>query len=132
MEVDSSNSVYVGGTSYGPDSGTDDIILIKYSQITKVQSNSNLIPNEIKLFQNYPNPFNPITNIKYQVTTSADVKVSIFNVLGKEVAVLINEKQNPGIYDLKWDASNLSSGIYFYNLQINGNILDTKKLILIK
>lgn len=129
--IDSSNSVYVGGTSHGPESATNDIVLIKYSQISHVHI-SNLIPDDIKLFQNYPNPFNPVTNIEYQLAITANVKVSIFNVLGKEVAVLVNEKQTPGTYSLKWDASNFSSGIYFYNLQINGNLLDTKKLILIK
>jgi hypothetical protein len=130
--VDSANSVYVGGTSYGPESGSNDIVLIKYSQITNVPNSLNEIPGEIKLYQNYPNPFNPVTNIEYQLPMSGDVKVSIFDLLGRKVAVLVNERQTQGSYSIKWNASNFSSGMYFYNLEINGNIIDTKKLILIK
>lgn len=130
--VDSMNSVYVGGTSYSPESGSNDIVLIKYSQITQVQNNSLEIPGEFKLYQNYPNPFNPITNISYQIATSGKIKIRIINLLGKETALLVNENQSPGRYNIKWDASNFSSGMYFYNLEVNGNVIDTKKLILIK
>ena len=130
--VDSTNSVYVGGTSYGPESGSNDIVLIKYSQITNVPNSLNEIPWEIKLYQNYPNPFNPVTNIEYQLPMSGEIKVSIFDLLGRIVATLVNERQNQGSYNIQWDASDFSSGMYFYNLEINGNIFDTKKLILIK
>lgn len=130
--VDSANSVYVGGTSYGPESGSNDIVLIKYSQITNVPNSLNENSGEIKLYQNYPNPFNPVTNIEYQLPMSGDVKVRIFDLLGRKVAVLVNERQTQGSYSIKWNASNFSSGLYFYNLEINGNIIDTKKLILIK
>ena len=130
--VDSANSVYVGGTSYGPESGSNDIVLIKYSQITNVPISLNEIPGEIKLYQNYPNPFNPVTNIEYQLPMSGEIKVSIFDLLGRKVATLVNEIQNQGSYNIQWDASDFSSGMYFYNLEVNGNIADTKKLILIK
>lgn len=130
--VDSTNSVYVGGTSYGPESASNDIVLIKYSQITNVPNSLNENSGEIKLYQNYPNPFNPVTNIEYQLPMSGDVKVRIFDFLGRKVATLVNERQNQGSYNIQWDASNFSSGMYFYNLEVNGNIVDTKKLILIK
>lgn len=130
--IDSTNSVFVGGTSYGPESGSNDIVLIKYSQITNVESVSNLIPEKMELFQNYPNPFNPITNIQYQVIKAGIVKIKILNILGKEIDVIVNESQQMGKYTSKWDGSKFSSGIYFYNLEFDGNIIDTKKLILLK
>ncbi|HRI86422.1 MAG TPA: T9SS type A sorting domain-containing protein [Ignavibacteria bacterium] len=130
--IDSTNSVFVGGTSYGPESGSNDIVLIKYSQITNVESVSNLISEKMELFQNYPNPFNPVTYIEYQLTTPGYVKISLFDMLGKEIDVLKQVYQNQGRYKLKWNASAFSSGMYFYRLDINGNFIDTKKLILLK
>jgi len=129
--IDSSNSVYVGGTSYGTESATTDIVLIKYSQISHVQT-SNLIPNEIKLFQNYPNPFNPITMISYELKSKSAVKIKVYDVLGKEVIELVNKIQETGKHEITFDGSNFTNGVYFYNLEINGSIFDTKKLLLIK
>ena len=89
------------------------------------------IPSEYSLSQNYPNPFNPSTTIKYEIPRSGLVNINVFDVLGREVATLVNEKQNPGTYEVKWDATNYPSGVYFYKL-ISGYSSETKKLVLVK
>lgn len=95
-----------------------------------------ILENKFQLSQNYPNPFNPVTTISFTIPNVIDAKIAsatlkIYDVLGREVTVLLNETLLPGKYELKFDASNLSSGIYFYQLR-NGNFIDTKKLILLK
>ncbi|MFZ1704573.1 MAG: T9SS type A sorting domain-containing protein, partial [Saprospiraceae bacterium] len=80
---------------------------------------------------NYPNPFNPSTKIKYQIATSNPVSLKIYDVLGNEVASLIDEIQPSGNYEITFDARSLSSGTYFYKLQA-GDFIETKKLLLIK
>ncbi|RPI18855.1 MAG: T9SS C-terminal target domain-containing protein [Ignavibacteriae bacterium] len=94
----------------------------------KIQSE---IPKEFSLSQNYPNPFNPKTIISYQLPISNYVKLTIFDALGKNAAVLVNEKQNAGSYSVEWDGTNYSSGLYFYKLECEG-FSDVKKLVLIK
>jgi len=81
--------------------------------------------------QNYPNPFNPATNIKYQIPKSAHVELIVYDVLGAEVSVLINEFKNAGSYEINFDASGLASGLYFYKLETEG-FTDTKKMLLVK
>ena len=83
------------------------------------------------LFQNYPNPFNPVTTISYQLPETEKVTLKVYDILGQEVKTLINEEQKSGLYEVKLDASALSSGIYFYKLQA-GNFISTKKMILLK
>ena len=97
---------------------------------------SGSIPLEYKLFQNYPNPFNPATNIRYQIRAEArsqesEVRIIVFDILGKEVVTLVNQKQKPGYYEVSFDGSKLSSGIYFYRLQA-GEFVNTKRMILVK
>ncbi len=84
-----------------------------------------------KLAQNYPNPFNPRTTISYQLPATSDVKLEIFDILGKKVATLVNGRQAAGAYTYTWNASNMASGIYFYRLQA-GNFVETKKMMLVK
>ncbi|HEY5123287.1 MAG TPA: YCF48-related protein [Ignavibacteria bacterium] len=91
---------------------------------------------EYSLSQNYPNPFNPVTRIKFQITSdvkrkTSDVKLIIYDILGKEIIVLVNEQLKPGIYESTFDGSNLPSGVYFYQLK-TGNFLENKKMLLIK
>jgi len=83
------------------------------------------------LSQNYPNPFNPSTIISYQLPVSGDVTLKVYDVLGREAAVLVNEEKQPGVYEVEFDGSHLSSGIYFYTLEA-GEFRDTKKLIFLK
>ncbi|MEJ5304867.1 MAG: T9SS type A sorting domain-containing protein, partial [Ignavibacteria bacterium] len=89
------------------------------------------IPKEFKLSQNYPNPFNPSTLIEYSVAKPEHITIKVYNVLGKEVATLVDEMKEPGVYSVRFDASNLSSGIYFYKLQ-SESYNAVKKMILQK
>jgi len=96
-------------------------------------------PSKFSLYQNYPNPFNPTTTIEYSIpnvgaknySPQQNVQLKIYDVLGRGIATLVNEKQTPGNYSVKFDASNLPSGIYFYTLR-SGNFVATKKMILMK
>lgn len=95
---------------------------------------SSIVPASYELEQNYPNPFNPVTNINYQIKTTGDVKLIVYNILGEEKSTLVNDRQQPGSYQVTFDAgdNNLSSGIYIYSLFINNRLIDTKKMSLIK
>ncbi|MEO8512726.1 MAG: T9SS type A sorting domain-containing protein, partial [Ignavibacteria bacterium] len=96
-----------------------------------IQSNSNEIPEVYSLSQNYPNPFNPVTNIKFSIPTGGMVKLTIFDITGREVTSLVNQNLNAGSYTADFDASQLSSGIYFYTLS-SGSFTETKKMMLVK
>lgn len=89
------------------------------------------IPNYYFLGQNYPNPFNPATVIKFGVPQSGDVKLVIYDILGREVSTLMNEHKHPGTYEVNFDASHLSSGVYFYSIQTD-NYRETKRMLLVK
>jgi spore coat protein H len=84
------------------------------------------------LRQNYPNPFNPKTIISYQLVVNSSVELSIFNLLGQKVATLVSEKQKAGAHELVWNASNFSSGVYFYHLQTDQGFSQTRKLVLMQ
>ena len=88
-------------------------------------------PNSIELKQNYPNPFNPTTLIEYDLPNDGRILLTIHNLLGEEVARLVDKEQNAGLHKISWDASAMSSGIYFYNLQA-GKLSRTKKMLLLK
>jgi hypothetical protein len=93
---------------------------------------SNIIPNEFKLYQNYPNPFNPKTIIRFQINRLSVIKLSIYDINGKRISDLVNRKLNAGTYETEFVGTELSSGLYFYVLVVNGEIADTKKMIMIK
>ncbi|HEX2867947.1 MAG TPA: T9SS type A sorting domain-containing protein [Ignavibacteriales bacterium] len=95
------------------------------------QVKTNQVPTVYSLDQNYPNPFNPATTIRYSVPKAGMVTLKIYNMLGQEVATLINAQQNAGKYEVSFDASRLSSGIYLYNLT-SGSFSSTKKMMLVK
>ena len=97
----------------------------------KVEMISSVIPDNFLLSQNYPNPFNPRTEISYEVPAAKLVKLTVYNILGKEMAELVNERQSPGKYKVSFDASNLTSGVYFYTLSTD-NFTETKRMILLK
>ena len=97
---------------------------------------SGIIPNEFSLSQNFPNPFNPVSSIQYAIGSRQFVTLKVYDILGKEVTTLVNEEKQPGTYEVEFnihsdEGRNLSSGIYFYQLQA-GNYLETKKMVLIK
>jgi len=89
------------------------------------------IPTDIALKQNYPNPFNPSTKIEYRISDFGYVSLKIYDILGNEIAALVNEEKPAGAYTVEWDATSIPSGVYFYQLQTNGYI-ETKKMILLK
>ncbi len=123
------------------DSGyvVNEIEVYATSGITGVESGNTIIPDEFSLDQNYPNPFNPSTSIEYSIPSSfgenEQVKLSVLDILGREVAVLVDENQSPGNYNVNFNADlingGLSSGIYFYNLDA-GNYSTVRKMILMK
>jgi subtilisin-like proprotein convertase family protein len=107
-----------------------------------IQNTSDIVPDKFQLFQNYPNPFNPVTKIKFSISASTLsfpnvsignplVMLKVFDILGREIATLVNEKLKPGTYNVDWDASAYSSGVYFYKLTC-GDFSETKKMTLIK
>jgi hypothetical protein len=83
------------------------------------------------LEQNYPNPFNPTTVVTYLLPVASNVKLIVYDLLGRPVATLVNERQAAGRHSVKFDAGGLSSGVYFYRLQA-GNFVRTKKMILVQ
>lgn len=89
------------------------------------------IPNSFELYQNYPNPFNPTTSIKFQMRSSDFVSLRVYDMTGQEVATLVNEFKSPGIYEVRFNGSNLVSGVYVYRLQA-GNYSQTNKMVLLK
>ena len=82
-------------------------------------------------YQNYPNPFNPRTIISYQLPVSGNVVLKVYDVLGNEITTLVNEEKPVGYYETNWNASNLPSGVYFYQLKA-GDFVQTRKMILLK
>ncbi len=104
---------------------------------TAVGVGDEIIPAKFELFQNYPNPFNPVTTIRYSIPGNASVEthgrtsLRVYNVLGEEIATLVNQRQAPGTYSVQFDASDLPSGTYFYTLRV-GNFVATKKMALLK
>lgn len=119
----------------GPSGANSDYIGVDFIQIIRPSIGINKfetgIPTEYKLEQNYPNPFNPVTMIKFSVPKSGNITLKVFNLIGKEVAVVVDENLSAGYYEVDFDASNMPSGIYFYKLEAN-NFTATKKMILIR
>jgi plastocyanin len=100
------------------------------AQVSSITGNEQSVQN-FELKQNYPNPFNPSTSISFSVPKSGFVKLTIFNSLGSEVETLVNENLNRGSYTVNFNASKLSSGVYFYRLN-SGDFIETRKMLLIK
>ncbi len=89
------------------------------------------LPKEFSLRQNYPNPFNPSTNIEFALPEQAVVSLKVYNLLGREISTLVSGKLNAGIHKIEFNASGLSTGLYFYRIQA-GSFMQTKKMMLIK
>ena len=96
-----------------------------------IDENEHSVPQAFELLQNYPNPFNPVTTISFSIPDDCHVILKVYNTLGEEVFTLLDNSYSTGIHSIKWDANDLSSGIYFYRLQA-GSFEKTKKLMLIK
>jgi len=96
-----------------------------------VDENETSLPDNFRLEQNYPNPFNPITTISFSIPAEGNVSLKIFNVIGQEVAVLVNENLAAGGYSYKWNARDQASGVYLYKL-ITDSYSEMKKMVLLK
>lgn len=102
-----------------------------FGPISAVQDDNRSQPNFFELEQNYPNPFNPITKIKYSVPQISTVIVKVFDILGDEIEILVNEEKPVGTYELTWNTESLPSGVYFYHMSA-GSFVETKKMVLLK
>lgn len=118
-------NMYIG-TKFGVKTFVDTLT------VTSVRNDEEeILPSEYALFQNFPNPFNPSTQIKYAIPNGTNVKLKVFDILGKEIITLVNGYKNAGTYEVQFDASNLPSGVYLYRLETE-HYSETKKLMLIK
>ncbi|MDQ7815737.1 MAG: T9SS type A sorting domain-containing protein [Melioribacteraceae bacterium] len=104
---------------------------LSFATSVKEDYDNEIIPSSFELSQNYPNPFNPTTNIRFALPQASNVKLSVYNVLGQQVAQLINEYKEAGTYIINWDASDISSGIYIYRIEAAGQVI-TKKMTLLR
>ncbi len=109
----------ISGTLYGD------------TTLTRVKQLSSIVPDKFTLSQNYPNPFNPKTVIRYSLIENRFASLKVFNIIGNEVTVLVNQKQNAGNYEVEFDGNVLPSGVYFYKFEA-GDFVETKRMILLK
>jgi len=120
------------GTSANPDASDPtwvqaNLLIVNVEDVIK----NNSMPTEFSLSQNYPNPFNPATRINYSLPYKSLVQIKLYDVLGNEVATIVNEEKPAGIYEVEFDGGRLSSGVYFYQLSA-ANFIETKKMILLR
>ena len=131
-------NITLGGFIITGDTGPEDnkdVLVIKtdsggYAPV-KIYSDNIIVPSNIKLYQNYPNPFNPVTNLEFRIPESGFISMKVYDILGKEVAVLVNEMLSPGIYKATFNGSNFASGVYFVRME-SGDFRDIKRMVLIK
>ena len=135
--MDTNGNSYITGSFTGLLTIGNDIItggdfIAKISNtVLGITTEKPTIPNYFNISQNYPNPFNPTTVINYSVPRSNMVTIRVYDILGNETATLVNEEKPAGSYSINFNASRLSSGVYFYRMQA-GSFVETKKLILMK
>jgi hypothetical protein len=125
------NSLLIDSSGYLYAGTTDGIVYKTTSTTVGVAEAIKSIPYAWKLDQNYPNPFNPSTQINYQLSKLSKVSLKVYDLLGREVANLVNENQSAGPHNVKWNASRLATGVYFYRL-VAGSFVQTKKMLLMK
>jgi len=114
-----------------PSDGTVDLGAFEYQKVNEVIEGSNLVPSATALKQNYPNPFNPVTVINYQLRVAGSVKLVVYDLLGREAAVLVNAERPAGTYSISWNAVHMPSGVYFYRMT-TGGFTQTKQMLLVK
>ncbi len=98
---------------------------------TSLSVDEDFIPTEFALRQNYPNPFNPVTTIQFDIPEAGEVRLDVYNILGEKVATLVQGRHEIGRYTIRWDASGMASGMYFYRIS-SAKFTATKKLVLMK
>ncbi len=129
--IDNESNVYVTGISLS-DTTDYDIATIKYSNSVGIVSEPMLIPNSVELFQNFPNPFNPSTMFRYEMNSASYISIVISDVTGRQIASIVNARQNPGSHEVEFASEGLPSGIYFYTLFSDGIAVSTKSMVLLK
>ena len=125
------NSVFFTNGNTGWIVGNNGTILKSNSVITSNQILSAEIPEQFSLSQNFPNPFNPSTKITYSLKSSVPVKLSIYDMLGRNIITLVNDVQGPGTYQVEFNGANFSSGVYLYRLEA-GEFIETKSMLMVK
>ena len=132
IKVDNNGNAFITGQSSGSGSGYD-VCTIRYSSEVGIGQNNSQIPEQLKLYQNFPNPFNPATVIKFDIQFGEGkiVNLTVYDISGKIISELINMNLGQGNYEVQWDGSENSSGIYFYQLTV-GEYSETKQMILLK
>jgi hypothetical protein len=106
--------------------------LVNILQILGLNQISTQVPDKFSLSQNYPNPFNPETIIRINVPRTSNVALKVFDIAGREMSILVNENLNPGVYEYNWNAAGFSSGAYFYRMEADGIVHETRKMMLLK
>jgi hypothetical protein len=109
----------------------DNVFFPPHSIVASAETGESGIPVAFLLYQNYPNPFNPTTTIRYGLPQRSPVTLTIYNMLGQQVALLQNGEQGAGYHEVKFDARNLGSGVYFYRLHA-GDFVETRRLLLVR
>ncbi len=123
--LDANQKIYmVGNTGYN-------FLTVKYDQLIGIHPINSDSPVSFKLYSNYPNPFNPVTKIQFGIPFKSNVNISIFDILGRQIEILLDKELSAGKYSIDFDGSKYSSGIYFYRL-VSEDYIETKKMILIK
>ena len=120
-----------GYSQYDSTQSNNSFLITLKRGIIGIQPVSTVIPKEYFVNQNYPNPFNPVTNIKFGIPKSSIVKISVYDMLGQEISVLVNDKLEAGEFVVDWNAVNFPSGIYFYKIQAD-NYVKTSRMVLVK
>ena len=105
---------------------------LAFSYILTNAEEDHFIPEDFRLLQNYPNPFNPSTIISYHLPKNSQVRLSVFDLTGRKVADLVDTRQSAGIYSVQFEAGSLASGVYFYQISLDGTPVELKKMLLIK
>jgi hypothetical protein len=129
--ITKTNDVVIAGPAADTGSFYAQSLTIKYSQPVNITPNTNTLPNNFSLNQNYPNPFNPNTVISLKLPVGSFVSLKVYDINGREVSELVNEKLNPGKYKIDFNGSNLPSGVYYYKMSTE-SFSETKKMILVK
>lgn len=130
LALDGSGNIFVTGYSQGSGTGYD-YATIKYSQLVGIENINSEVPGDFSLSQNYPNPFNPSTKINFSIPADDNVKIKVYDMLGKVVSTIVDEHVRAGNYEVNFNASELSSGTYFYKMETSG-FTDIKKMVLVK